>query len=76
MFVPGSSIPKYSHKDHSEVSLIVEGRLTNTVKWQPQMLPAATPVLNGREVEPFPASNGDKPVGVLGADLIKHQSGA
>jgi quercetin dioxygenase-like cupin family protein len=71
-FAPGSSIPMHSHKDHPEVSLIIEGTLTNTVKGQPPVqLSAGTPVLNGPEVEHFPANNSNKPVVVLSVDLIK-----
>jgi hypothetical protein len=33
-FAPGSSIPMHAHKDHPEVSLIIEGTLTNTVNGQ------------------------------------------
>ena len=50
-FAPGASIPMHSHKDHPEVSLIMAGTLTNTVKGQPpQELSAGAPVLNGPEV--------------------------
>jgi quercetin dioxygenase-like cupin family protein len=71
-FAPGASIAMHGHKDHPEVSLIVEGTLTNTVKGQsPMELLAGTPVLNGPEVEHLPANGTSKPVVVLSVDLIK-----
>jgi quercetin dioxygenase-like cupin family protein len=71
-FAPGSSVPMHSHKDHPEVSLIMEGTLTNTIKGQsPVQVQAGTPVLNGPEIEHFPANNGDKPVVIISVDLVK-----
>jgi quercetin dioxygenase-like cupin family protein len=71
-FAPGASIAMHGHKDHPEVSLVVEGTLTNTVKGQsPMQLLAGTPVLNGPEVEHLPANGTSKPVVVLSVDLIK-----
>lgn len=71
-FAPGSSIAMHDHKDHPEVSLVVEGTLTNTLKGQsPIQLAAGSPVLNGTEVEHLPANKTDKPVVVLSIDLIK-----
>ena len=71
-FAPGASVPMHTHKDHPEVSLVVEGTLTNTVKGQsPIQVSAGTPVLNGPEVEHLPANKTDKPVVVLSVDLIK-----
>jgi quercetin dioxygenase-like cupin family protein len=71
-FAPGSSIAMHSHADHPEVSLVVAGTLTNTLKGQsPKQLPADTPVLNGPEVEHMPANQTSKPVVVLSVDLIK-----
>jgi quercetin dioxygenase-like cupin family protein len=71
---PGTSIPMHSHKTHPEVSLIMEGTLTNTLKGQPPIeLPAGTPVLNGPEVEHSPANRTAKPVVVLSIDLIKKE---
>jgi quercetin dioxygenase-like cupin family protein len=71
-FAPGASVAMHSHKDHPEVSLIMEGTLTNRLKGQsPTQLAAGIPVLNGPEVEHFPANKSDKPVVVLSVDLIK-----
>ena len=71
-FAPGSSVPMHSHSDHPEVSLVMEGTLTNTLKGQPPTeLPAGTPVLNGPEVEHSPSNQTNKPVVVLSIDLIK-----
>jgi quercetin dioxygenase-like cupin family protein len=71
-FASGASITMHGHKDHPEVSLVVEGTLTNTVKGQsPMQLLAGTPVLNGPEVEHLPANGTSKPVVVLSVDLIK-----
>ena len=51
-FAPGASIPMHSHKDRPEVSLVMEGTLTNTLKGQsPTQLAAGTAILNGPEVE-------------------------
>jgi quercetin dioxygenase-like cupin family protein len=56
-FAPGASIPMHSHKDRPEVSVLMEGTLTNTVKGQsPPQLAAGTAVLNGPEVEHLPAN--------------------
>jgi quercetin dioxygenase-like cupin family protein len=71
-FAPGASIPMHSHKDHPEVSLVMEGTLTNTVKGQPpEELSAGAPVLNGPEVEHLPANKTDKPLVIISVDLIK-----
>ncbi len=71
-FAPGASIAMHSHKDHPEVSLVVEGTLTNTIKGKPPtQVAAGTPVLNGPEVEHLPANKTDKPVVILSVDLIK-----
>ena len=71
-FAPGTSIAMHSHKDHPEVSLIMEGTLTNTIKGQsPTQMAAGTPVLNGPEVEHLPANKTDKPLVILSVDLIK-----
>ena len=71
-FAPGASIAMHSHKDHPEVSLVVEGTLTNTINGKPPtQVAAGTPVLNGPEVEHLPANKTDKPVVVLSVDLIK-----
>ena len=71
-FAPGASIPMHSHKDHPEVSLILAGTLTNTVKGQPpKELSAGAPVLNGPEVEHLPANKTDKPLVIISVDLIK-----
>jgi quercetin dioxygenase-like cupin family protein len=71
-FAPGASIPVHSHKDHPEVSLVLEGTLTNTVKGQlPKELSAGAAVLNGPEVEHLPANNTDKPLVIISVDLIK-----
>jgi quercetin dioxygenase-like cupin family protein len=71
-FPPGSSIAMHDHKDHPEVSLVVDGTLTNTLKGQsPVQLAAGSPVLNGTDVEHLPANKTDKPVVVLSIDLIK-----
>jgi quercetin dioxygenase-like cupin family protein len=71
-FAPGASIPMHDHKDHPEVSLVIEGTLSNTIKGQSKMqLPAGTPVLNGPDVEHLPANETSLPVVVLSVDLIK-----
>ena len=71
-FAPGASIPMHDHKDHPEVSLVIEGTLSNTIKGQSEMqLPAGTPVLNGPDVEHLPANETSQPVVVLSVDLIK-----
>jgi quercetin dioxygenase-like cupin family protein len=71
-FAPGASIAMHDHKDHPEVSLVVEGTLSNTIKGQsPMQLLAGTPVLNGPDVEHLPANETSKPVVVLSVDLIK-----
>jgi quercetin dioxygenase-like cupin family protein len=71
-FAPGASIPMHSHKDRPEVSLVMEGTLTNTVKGQsPMQLAAGTAVLNGPEVEHLPANQTSNPVVVLAVDLIR-----
>jgi quercetin dioxygenase-like cupin family protein len=55
-----------------EVSVILEGTLTNTVKGQPpKELSAGAPVLNGPEVEHLPANQTDKPLVIISVDLIK-----
>ena len=71
-FAPGASIPMHDHRDHPEVSLVIEGTLSNTIKGQSKMqLPAGTPVLNGPDVEHLPANETSLPVVVLSVDLIK-----
>ena len=71
-FAPGSSIAMHDHRDHPEVSLVMEGTLSNTIKGQPKaQLLAGTPVLNGPDVEHLPANETSKPVVVLSVDLIK-----
>lgn len=71
-FAPGSSVAMHTHSDHPEVSLLMEGILTNTLKGQsPTQLPAGTPVLNGPEVEHSPSNQTNKPVVVLSVELIK-----
>ena len=71
-FAPGASIPMHSHKDRPEVSLVMEGTLTNTLKGQsPTQLAAGTAILNGPEVEHEPTNETSTPVVVLGVDLIK-----
>jgi quercetin dioxygenase-like cupin family protein len=71
-FAPGASIPMHSHKDRPEVSLVMEGTLTNTLKGQsPMQLAAGTVILNGPEVEHQPANETSTPVVTLNVDLIK-----
>jgi quercetin dioxygenase-like cupin family protein len=71
-FAPGASIPMHSHKDRPEVSLVMEGTLTNTLKGQsPTQLAAGTVILNGPEVEHQPANETSTPVVTLNVDLIK-----
>jgi quercetin dioxygenase-like cupin family protein len=71
-FAPGASIPMHSHKDRPEVSLVMEGTLTNTLKGQsPTQLATGTAILNGPEVEHLPANETSKPVVILSVDLIK-----
>ena len=71
-FAPGASIAMHDHRDHPEVSLVMEGTLSNTIKGQSQMqLLAGTPVLNGPDVEHLPANETSKPVVVFSVDLIK-----
>ena len=70
-FAPGASIPMHSHKGRPEVSIVLEGPLTNTVKRQsPTQLPAGSAVANGPEVEHLPANESGKPVVVVSIDLI------
>jgi quercetin dioxygenase-like cupin family protein len=71
-FAPGASIPMHDHRDHPEVSLVIEGTLSNTIKGQSKMqLPEGTPILNGPDVEHLPANETSLPVVVLSVDLIK-----
>jgi quercetin dioxygenase-like cupin family protein len=71
-FAPGASIAMHDHKDHPEVSLVLEGKLSNTIKGQSQMqLPTGTPVLNGPDVVHLPANETSEPVVVLSVDLIR-----
>ena len=71
-FAPGASIPMHSHKERPEVSLVMEGTLTNTVKGQsPTQLAPGTVILNGPEVEHLPANETSTPVVILAAELIK-----
>jgi quercetin dioxygenase-like cupin family protein len=71
-FAPGASIPMHSHKDRPEVSLVMEGTLTNTLKGQsPMQLAAGTVILNGPEIEHQPANETSIPVVTLNVDLIK-----
>jgi quercetin dioxygenase-like cupin family protein len=71
-FAPGASIPMHSHKERPEVSLVMEGTLTNTVKGQsPTQLAPGTVILNGPEVEHLPSNETSTPVVILAAELIK-----